>query len=111
MSNEATPPPGARGRLVRVAPFRGAPLRITVDGVAVEAREGESILAAVLSARGELRTLEFNGEPRAGFCLMGACQDCWVWLGDGRRVRACTTPVAPDMAILTQAPVGFPRHG
>ncbi|MEK1840069.1 MAG: 2Fe-2S iron-sulfur cluster-binding protein, partial [Pseudomonas sp.] len=25
------------------------------------------------------------------FCLMGACQDCWVRLGDGRRVRACST--------------------
>jgi aerobic-type carbon monoxide dehydrogenase small subunit (CoxS/CutS family) len=38
-----------------------------------------------------LRGSDFSAEPRAGFCLMGACQDCWVRLGDGRRVRACST--------------------
>ena len=47
---------------------------------------------------------------RAGFCLMGACQDCWVWLADGPRVRACTTPVAEGMHVLTHAPPEFPRH-
>ena len=29
--------------------------------------------------RGALRAAEFGPEARAGFCLMGACQDCWVW--------------------------------
>jgi len=45
-----------------------------------------------------LRRLEFGGAPRAGFCLMGACQDCWVWMDDGGRVRACTREFdrAPD---------------
>jgi predicted molibdopterin-dependent oxidoreductase YjgC len=60
----------------------------------------------VLAAAGRLRTLEFNGEDRAGFCLMGACQDCWVRLGDGRRVRACTTRVSDGMAIETGAEHG-----
>ena len=64
----------------------------------------ESVLVAVLAARNALRRHEFGDEPRAGFCLMGACQDCWVWLADGARVRACTTPVAEGLHVLTQAP-------
>ena len=39
---------------------------------------------------------------RAGFCLMGACQDCWVELADGRRVQACSTTVEPGMAVLVE---------
>jgi predicted molibdopterin-dependent oxidoreductase YjgC len=32
---------------------------------------------------------------------MGECQDCFVALADGDRVRACTTLVAPGMAVRT----------
>ena len=39
---------------------------------------------------------------RAGFCLMAACQDCWVRLADGRRVRACSTVVEPGMAVMIE---------
>jgi NADH dehydrogenase/NADH:ubiquinone oxidoreductase subunit G len=43
---------------------------------------------------------------------MGACQDCWVALADGRRVRACTTPVEAGMAVLVdKADVAGDRHG
>jgi predicted molibdopterin-dependent oxidoreductase YjgC len=30
---------------------------------------------------------------------MGACQDCWVRLEDGRRVRACSTLLEEGQAI------------
>jgi predicted molibdopterin-dependent oxidoreductase YjgC len=33
---------------------------------------------------------------------MGACQDCWVELTDGRRLRACTTLVEDGMAVVSQ---------
>jgi aerobic-type carbon monoxide dehydrogenase small subunit (CoxS/CutS family) len=52
---------------------------------------GDTLLTAVLTCGELLRGSDFSAEPRAGFCLMGACQDCWVKLGDGRRVRACAT--------------------
>ncbi len=45
-----------------------------------------------------------DGTPRAGFCLMGACQDCWVWTPQGQRLRACATPVTEGMAICTRPP-------
>ena len=33
---------------------------------------------------------------------MGACQDCWVALDDGTRLRACTSFVAEGMRIVTR---------
>jgi len=96
------------GRLVRaVAPDTPA-VRILIDGEDVVAHAGESVLVAVLAERDALRQHEFGDEMRAGFCLMGACQDCWVWLADHSRVRACTTAVADGMHVLTSAPLGFP---
>ena len=92
------------GRVVRAIVPDGPPVRILVDRAEVQAFAGDSVLVAVLTARNALRRHEFSGEPRAGFCLMGACQDCWVWLADGARVRACTTPVFEGMHVLTQAP-------
>jgi hypothetical protein len=42
-----------------------------------------------------------DGEPRAGFCMMGACQDCWIATEQGERLRACSTFIAPGMALVT----------
>jgi NADH dehydrogenase/NADH:ubiquinone oxidoreductase subunit G len=82
-------------------------VRIFVDGDEIMAYAGESLLVAVLAARNALRKHEFSDEPRAGFCLMGACQDCWVWLADHAGVRACTTVVTDGMHVSTSAPRGF----
>ncbi|HUP10541.1 MAG TPA: (2Fe-2S)-binding protein [Caldimonas sp.] len=80
----------------------GATVAFTIDGEAVEAQAGDLLITAVLLHRTALRRFEFGPGARAGFCWMGACQDCWVRLGDGRRVRACTTTVAPGMAVLIE---------
>jgi predicted molibdopterin-dependent oxidoreductase YjgC len=96
------------GRLVRAVSPDGPSVHILVDGVELTAYAGESVLVAVLAARNALRRHEFGGESRAGFCLMGACQDCWIWLADGARVRACTTVVADAMSIVTATPSGWP---
>ena len=95
------------GRLVRAIVPTGPTVHILVDDAEVMAYAGESVLVAVLTARNALRRHEFSEEPRAGFCLMGTCQDCWVWLADNSRVRACTTAVSDGMSILTGAPPGF----
>ena len=97
------------GRLMRAVVSDAPPLCIRVDGVEVKAYTGDSLLVAVLAARHALRRHEFSDEARAGFCLMGACQDCWVWLADGQRVRACTTVVAAGMHVLTIGTPGFPQ--
>jgi len=72
-----------------------------LDGRACTALEGDTVLTAILTQATRLREAEFSGEPRAGFCLMGACQDCWVQLVDGERLRACSTFVEPGMRVRT----------
>lgn len=66
-------------------------LAFTLDGQPANGLQGDTLLTAVLTRSDHLRGSDFSAEPRAGFCMMGACQDCWVRLGDGRRVRACST--------------------
>jgi D-hydroxyproline dehydrogenase subunit gamma len=90
------------GRFVRLAETERKTLTITVDGVARRASEGDTLMVALLTGAKTLRDSEFGDGRRAGFCLMGACQDCWVWTSDGERLRACTTLVAAGMSIITQ---------
>jgi D-hydroxyproline dehydrogenase subunit gamma len=77
---------------------------IYVDDEPVDACEGDTILSALLSQIGFVRHLELSPEKRAGFCLMGACQDCWLWHVSGERVRACTERVLPDICLSTSQP-------
>ena len=74
-------------------------LPFTLDGKAASGLLGDTLLTAVLTQAEHLRGSDFSAQPRAGFCLMGACQDCWVKLGDGRRVRACSTLLEADLVI------------
>ncbi|WP_137179739.1 (2Fe-2S)-binding protein [Roseomonas sp. AR75] len=103
----AAPSDPPRQRLLRVAACTGPEVALVVDGQAVTAREGESVLSAVLGVVDHLRLHEVSGELRAGFCLMGACQDCWVWFADAPRGRACTTPVREGMQVFTRPPPGL----
>ena len=91
-----------QGQFRRVAEQERRRFSFVLDGVETEALDGDTVLTAILAARGHLRIAEFTQAPRAGFCLMGACQDCWVASEDGEAVRACTTYVAEGMAIVTR---------
>jgi len=86
------------------------PVAFTLNGHPATALEGDTLLTAILLNATALRLSEFGDGPRAGFCLMGACQDCWAWTEEGTRLRACSTPVTPGLRILTkEAP--WPRLG
>jgi predicted molibdopterin-dependent oxidoreductase YjgC len=73
----------------------------TLDGRALAALEGDTVLTALLTNVVHLRHTELSGAPRAGFCLMGACQDCWVGTEGGERVRACSTLIENGMRLVT----------
>jgi D-hydroxyproline dehydrogenase subunit gamma len=90
------------GRFVRLGETGRATVRIVIDGKPVDALAGDTLLTALLCSVRHVRHSEFGGETRAGFCLMGACQDCWVWTEDGERLRACTTFVEAGMSIVTR---------
>lgn len=89
------------GRFARLAETDRQTVNFFVDGKAVEALEGDTLLVAVLQAGRHLRSSEFGDGNRAGFCLMGSCQDCWVSTESGERLKACSTNVAPGMRIRT----------
>ena len=89
-------------RFRRLAETRRPPVAIEIDGVAVSALAGDTVQVAILTHAGALRDSEFDGARRAGFCLMAACQDCWVWTADGERLRACSTEVVPGLRIVTR---------
>lgn len=91
-------------RFVRVAEQDRRSIEIEVDGVSCTALEGDTLLVAVLTHAPALRQSEFGDGARAGFCLMGACQDCWMWTANGERIRACTSVVVPGMSVLTHPP-------
>jgi predicted molibdopterin-dependent oxidoreductase YjgC len=85
----------------RLAETERAALVYELDGDPATAMVGDTIMTAILTRRGFLRMSEFGDGPRAGFCLMGACQDCWVTLGNGRRVHACSTLVSAGLVVRT----------
>ena len=88
------------------SPRREGPQRagLSIDGKPASGLDGDTLMVAVLNQTDRLRVSEFGDGARSGFCLMGACQDCWLWSESGERLRACTTPLEEGMRILTQAP-------
>lgn len=86
----------------RLARRDGRRIDFTIDGAPAVAIAGDLLITAILTNRSDLRRFEFAEATRAGYCLMGGCQDCWVDLADGRRLRACSTPVEPGMAVLVE---------
>ncbi|RXT56034.1 hypothetical protein B6S44_08125 [Bosea sp. Tri-44] len=92
----------SKAQFRRVAARAGQPAMLSFDGTTIRATTGDSVLAALLESGALIRRLEFGAEPRAGFCLMGACQDCWVWSAEGGRIRACTTQVVDGMILSAE---------
>jgi predicted molibdopterin-dependent oxidoreductase YjgC len=78
----------ARAQLQRLKERNRPTVAFVLDGQPAEALAGDTVLTAVLT--------------HTRFCLMGACQDCWVRLADGKSLRACQTMIEPGMHICTQ---------
>jgi len=78
-------------------------VRFVVDGEVVEAREGDSLAAALLAAgRVACRTTPVGGAPRAPYCMMGVCFECLVTIdGMGSR-QACLVEAREGMRVETQ---------
>ena len=76
---------------------------ITVDGKPLKAKEGEMILASLLS-NGIIinRCTHKRKEPRGLFCGIGLCTDCVMVVNGMPNVRTCVTPVKDGMVIETQ---------
>ncbi|RYF54348.1 MAG: (2Fe-2S)-binding protein [Comamonadaceae bacterium] len=105
MSDTAHRPPArVPVRFVRLAETDRPSIALTIDGQRRGGLAGDTLLVALLQHGRRVRDSEFGDGPRAGFCLMGACQDCWVWTPAGERLRACSTPAQAGMDVLTRPP-------
>jgi len=89
--------------MFRRLPDERATVRITFDGRAIEAREGDSVATALLAAGVAVcRTTPISESPRAPWCMMGVCFDCLVAIdGVGNR-QACLVPVREGMQVAMQ---------
>ena len=78
----------------------GAVVRFTFDGREIEAREGDSLAAALLAAGvGPIRASVVSGEPRAPYCMMGVCFECLVEIDGLANRQACMVRVRPGMQV------------
>jgi len=87
----------------RSAETTGRTVTITVDGVRVSAREGDSVTAALLASGLDFtRQTVVSGSARGPYCMMGVCFDCLVTIdGVGNR-QGCMVPVREGMAVSRQ---------
>lgn len=80
-----------------------SPLRITVDGAAVDGIADQS-LAGVMLAAGRLAWRNGpSGAARGVFCGIGACFDCLVTVNGIRDVRACRRRASDGDVVTTQS--------
>ncbi len=81
----------------------GATVRLTLDGVAIEAATGDGVAAALLAAdAGAFRTTPETAAPRAAYCMIGVCFDCLVTIDGVANRQACMETVRDGMVIERQ---------
>ncbi|PQO99913.1 ferredoxin [Massilia phosphatilytica] len=78
-----------------------SPIRILVDGAAVDVPRGVTVVAALVAA-GTMRTRRsVTGQSRFAFCGIGQCQECRVTVDGCANRPACRTVCADGMVIET----------
>lgn len=77
-------------------------IRLRVDGEALEALEGATVAAALVSAGIWHFRRAVRGEPRGPVCGMGICHECRVTIDGVAHRRACLETVAHGMEVTTQ---------
>ena len=80
-----------------------APVAVTIDGRRFEAREGDTVAAALFAVGlDHTRTTPVSGAPRAAYCMMGVCFECLVTINGVGNRQGCLVPVREGMKIETQ---------
>lgn len=81
----------------------GTAVRFTFDGHAVEARQGDTVAAALIAAGvGAVRASAVSGAPRAPYCMMGVCFECLVEIDGVANRQACMIAVEDGMEVRRQ---------
>jgi D-hydroxyproline dehydrogenase subunit gamma len=87
----------------RLPEAAGKTIGLTIDGKGAQARDGDTVAAALLAAGVDhCRTTPVSGAKRAPYCMMGVCFECLVTIdGVGNR-QACLIPAREGMRVETQ---------
>jgi predicted molibdopterin-dependent oxidoreductase YjgC len=87
----------------RLPEATGKTISLKIDGKGAQARDGDTVAAALLAAGIEhCRTTPVSGAKRAPYCMMGVCFECLVTIdGIGNR-QACLIQVREGMRVETQ---------
>jgi hypothetical protein len=89
--------------MFRKPPEITATVVVEVEGRAVAVPQGASAAAAALLAGlASTRTSPATGEPRAPYCMMGACFECLLVIDDEPSQQGCMVTVRPGMRIRRQ---------
>jgi predicted molibdopterin-dependent oxidoreductase YjgC len=87
----------------RLQPDARARVMLTIDGRRVEAREGDTVAAAMFAADVvQCRTTPVSGAPRGPYCMMGVCFECFVTIDGAGNRQACLVHVREGMAVERQ---------
>lgn len=84
-------------------PNAASKVRLTVDGVPIDAPAGSMVSAAVALAGAHVFRRSVNSEPRGPLCGMGICFECRVTVNGRQHVRSCQVPCAAGMEVRTDA--------
>jgi predicted molibdopterin-dependent oxidoreductase YjgC len=80
----------------------GASVTITVDGRVVQARVGDTVAVALLTAGYRaFRRIGAAQAARGPYCGIGVCFDCLVTIDGTPNCQACLVLVRPGMTIET----------
>ncbi len=79
----------------------GRRITISVNGRAVETREGTSVAAALLNAGVARFRRSESGEAREPLCGMGICMECRVTIDGEAQVRSCQRLCEDGMEVET----------
>ncbi len=78
-------------------------VRLSFEGRAIRAREGDSVAAALLGAGIQgTRATPVSGAPRGPYCMMGACFECLAVVDGRPGVQTCMVAVRDGMRIARQ---------
>jgi len=76
-------------------------VRLTVDGVALEAEADQSVLAALWNGGRRHVRVSVSGAERGPLCAMGTCFECRVTIDGTPHQRSCRVAVRDGMVVTT----------
>jgi predicted molibdopterin-dependent oxidoreductase YjgC len=76
-------------------------VRLVIDGRAVDAEPGTSVLAALWNAGRRAVRSSASGERRGALCGMGTCHECRVTIDGVPHRRSCLESVREGMEVRT----------